>query len=725
MKKVLFVATVDSFIELFLLPYLKIFKEKGYEVHVATDTKKEIEYCDKKIQLSIKRSPFKFFNNYKAVRELEEVAKREQYEILHCHTPMGGVVARLAARKMRRHGTRVIYTAHGFHFYTGAPLHYWLMFYPVEKYLAKYTDTLITINLEDYNRARKKFGKRCRDIQYVPGVGVKMSRFTKKMSASDRTKYRKLLGFSEDDKIIMCNGRLDKNKNQGFLIRAMEKIVKKDPSYHLLLVGTDEIGGKYQKLALSLGLTEHVHFLGFHKDIPELLQISDVLVSVSKREGLPLNLIEAAFMGVPVVVSDCRGNRDICKSAGGTLVKQGDMERLVRGIMKACEGAANEKHNDTKVSMDQYTFAKVSEMMVKIYERKKRVLHVLASDRYSGAENVACTIISNLSDEYEMAYCSPDGPIRDILKERDISYYGLKKLNFKELKNVVFNYNPDIIHAHDFRASVIASRFGNSKMVISHIHKNDPKMKRISVWSLIYRYTVSKYEKIIWVSKEALQDSYFYSIMKEKSIVLKNVIDERYIKEKSGEYKLNKKYDLVFVGRLIGVKNPKRALRIILQIKEQREDVSLALIGDGYQNKMIHDLVTEYGLEKNVEMFGFKKNPYPIISNSKIMLITSRNEGLPMVILEAFCLGKPVISTKINGFERVIHNDENGYISDDNEKLVNKIIEYLDNKRYEMLSKKTGKIFSENNNIKEYIRILSEVYSGWSRSDEKGGAKHE
>ena len=319
-KKVLFVATVDSHIELFHLPFLKMFKEKGWETSVATESDKSIKYCDKKISIPIKRSPFKLISNLKAIRKLRKTIIEKKYDIIHCHTPMGGVVARMAARSARKNGTRVIYTAHGFHFYKGAPLHFWLMFYPVEWYLAKFTDTLITINNEDYERAKKKFGKRCKDIQYVPGVGVDPKKFEKKLSAKEKTSLRKKLGLKDSDKILICIGRLDKNKNQGLLIRAMCELTKTDLSYHLLLVGPDEINGAYHRLASRLGLDGNVHFLGFRKDIPELLQISDIAVSASKREGLPVNLIEAAMLGLPIVATNCRGNRDVCRESNGRLL---------------------------------------------------------------------------------------------------------------------------------------------------------------------------------------------------------------------------------------------------------------------------------------------------------------------------------------------------------------------------------------------------------------------
>ena len=361
-KKVLFIATVDSHIELFHLPFLKMFKDKGYEVSVATETDKPIKYCDKKIKLPIKRSPFKVISNFKAIRKLKKILADEKYEIVHCHTPVGGVVARMAAKKARKNGTRVIYTAHGFHFYKGAPMHFWMMFYPIEWYLAKFTDTLITINNEDFERAKKRFGKRCRDIQYVPGVGVDPKKFEKKLTKKEKAELRESLGLSMDDKVLICIGRLDKNKNQGFLIQVMKELLKKDDKYHLLLVGPDELNGKYQKLAKKLGVEKNVHFLGFRKDISELLQISDVATSVSIREGLGLNLIEALINNVPIVVSNNRGHRDIVNVRSGFIM--GDNRNEFADAVKKTE------QFDNKVSVNGgYLLSSVAEKMRGVYEK--------------------------------------------------------------------------------------------------------------------------------------------------------------------------------------------------------------------------------------------------------------------------------------------------------------------------------------------------------------------
>ena len=204
MRKVLFTATVDSHILHFHIPFLKYFHENGYEVHVATNGDDPIPYCDKKINIPFERNPFKF-NNIKSIGKLKKYIDNEHYDIIHTHTPMGAVVTRLAAVGSRKKGTRVIYTAHGFHFFKGAPLLNWLIFYPVEKFLSRYTDTLITINHEDYELAKSKF-KKCKDVQYVPGVGIDSKKFVSSMDDLEKNKLRDSLGLRPDDFVMAFEG---------------------------------------------------------------------------------------------------------------------------------------------------------------------------------------------------------------------------------------------------------------------------------------------------------------------------------------------------------------------------------------------------------------------------------------------------------------------------------------------------------------------------------------
>ena len=333
-NKVLFVATVDSHIELFHLPYLKMFKDKGYKVHVATESKKKIKYCDKKHQISIARSPFKL-RNLIAIRQLKKIVEKEHFDIIHCHTPMGGVVTRLAARKSRKRGTRVIYTAHGFHFYKGAPLKNWLLFYPVEKHLARYTDTIITINDEDYKLAKQKFKKRCHDIEYVPGVGIDEKKFEKRLIKKQKQRIRKSLKLKDDDFVMIYAAELSRRKNQMWLIKTVAPVLNQKPNFHLILAGADSMNGKCQKLVKDLGLKKQIHVLGFREDIADLIRISDVALSSSKQEGLPSSLIESACAGLPIIATDCRGNRDVVKKSRGFLIPQGDVKDFQNTIADA------------------------------------------------------------------------------------------------------------------------------------------------------------------------------------------------------------------------------------------------------------------------------------------------------------------------------------------------------------------------------------------------------
>lgn len=314
MKKVLFTATVDSHILNFHIPYLKLFKDNGYEVHVATNGNEKIPHCDKKHIISFERSPYKI-NNLRAIKQLKKVIETEKFDIIHCHTPMGSVVTRLASKKARKkYKTRVIYTAHGFHFYKGAPLLNWILFYPIEKWLTKYTDTLITINNEDYELAKKKFSKRCKDIQYVPGVGIDLNKFDKKKLNININEFKQALKLNKEDYIITCIARLDKNKNQKFLINVTNLLLKEKMDIHLLLVGSDEINGEYRKWVDLNKLNNNIHFLGHRDDIFEILSISDIIVSSSLREGLPINVIEAMACGKPIVSLKCRGINDLIEN---------------------------------------------------------------------------------------------------------------------------------------------------------------------------------------------------------------------------------------------------------------------------------------------------------------------------------------------------------------------------------------------------------------------------
>jgi glycosyltransferase EpsD len=313
MKKVLFVATVDTHIIAFHLPYIKWFKSKGWHVSVAANGCKDIDGVDEKVDLPIQRSPFDL-KNIIALFKLILLLNKNRYDIIHCHTPMGGVLARLAAIYAKKIGTKVIYTAHGFHFFKGAPIFNWIIYYPIENYLAKLTDVLITINEEDYQVAQK-FKTKLNYIAKVDGVGVDLSRFnpvSKAMKIQLRNKYL----FNNHDKLLIYIAEFNENKNQKLLIKATQKLIEDFPNIKLLLVGEGKQIDECKNLAKNSRLDECVLFLGFRNDVDQLLKLSDIAVSSSYREGLPVNVMEAMATGLPVVASKNRGHSELLGDKG-------------------------------------------------------------------------------------------------------------------------------------------------------------------------------------------------------------------------------------------------------------------------------------------------------------------------------------------------------------------------------------------------------------------------
>lgn len=370
-KKVLLTATVQSHICQFHRPLAEVLHAHGYEVHVAArDNLAEknglkLDFAEKVYDVPFSRSP-KSPDNLRAYRVLKKILEQEHYDVIHCNTPMGGIVTRLAAWKARKRGTKVFYTAHGFHFYKGAPRKNWLVFYPIEKLFARLTDTLITITHEDHALASEKFS--CR-VTHMHGVGVDEQRYHR-VSCEERAAVRRELGFENQQKILLCVGELLPNKNQAMAVRMMDIVRKTFPDALLLLAGNGPQRENLEQLTEELGLQKHVRFLGYCTELEKYQQAADVLVSCSKREGLPLNIVEAMLSGNPVVATQNRGHRELVKpEETGYLVKVHDTEAMAQAVLAllqderkcSCMGA------EAAAFAKQYGFATVKQALEEIY----------------------------------------------------------------------------------------------------------------------------------------------------------------------------------------------------------------------------------------------------------------------------------------------------------------------------------------------------------------------
>lgn len=366
-NKVLFCATVDYHFKAFHLPYLKWFKDQGWEVHVAAKGNLELPYVDQKYELPIHRSPFKL-QNLHAYQALKSIIQDNNYQIIHCHTPMGGVLTRLAARAARKRGTKVIYTAHGFHFCKGAPLLNWLLYYPIEKSLAHYTDCLITINEEDYRLAvGHKF--KAQKIEHVHGVGVDTERF-QPVEEERKRELREEYGYHHDDFLLFYAAEFNQNKNQQLLIHSLALIKDEVPQAKLLLAGEGALLEQCRILARELGVERMVHFLGYRKDIDQILPMCDVAVGSSLREGLPVNMMEAMACGLTVVATENRGHRELVKDLeNGHLVSPKDAESFATHLSKLSKSSKYRRrlgHGSVK-RVKSYSLLQVGKELEKIY----------------------------------------------------------------------------------------------------------------------------------------------------------------------------------------------------------------------------------------------------------------------------------------------------------------------------------------------------------------------
>lgn len=386
MKKALLITTVSGFVPQFEMNNVRLLQTMGYEVHYAAnyntpsygDDNHRLDHTGIiRHQIDFVRSPFKP-QNIHVYKELCSLMQSEQFDLIHCHTPMGGVIARLAAHAT--HTGPVIYTAHGFHFFKGASFINWLCYYPVEKFLSYYTDQQICINQEDYDLARQKFHAKHTD--YIPGIGIDLTRIVH-MNADEIAKKKEQLHLPGNQWIFLSSGEFIKRKNHETALRAFARLRQQRSDIHYAICGHGKLDSYLRNLVKELKIENNVSFLGYRTDMLEVLPCADVFVFPSFQEGLPIALLEAMATGLPIVCSDIRGSRDLMEKSGistpqYSYCKGGIMVSSADNVDAYCD-ALNQLLSDP-FKFDQMRAANISrandfsvshviEHMKKIYQR--------------------------------------------------------------------------------------------------------------------------------------------------------------------------------------------------------------------------------------------------------------------------------------------------------------------------------------------------------------------
>lgn len=379
MKNALIVTSISGFVPQFEMNDVKLLQKNGYTVHYASDFENPVysinqEKLEKEglilHHIDIKKSPKQLKMNIRALHQLKEIIVRENIQLIHCHNPMGGVIGRVAARGSKGR-PYVIYTAHGFHFYNGAPKKNWIFFYAVEKFLARNTNRLITINKEDYKRAKKFRLRRNGKVERIPGVGVDTIKFQKKEEL--RSRKRQELGIPENAFHIVSVGELNDNKNHAVIINAIVNIKEKDIYYSICGKGDRE--EMLQEMIQQYHLEHRVHLLGYRTDVEEVLQSADCFAFPSKREGLGIAAIEAMACGVPVIAADNRGTREYMQHGwNGIVCDREQPEQFAKAIKSLKRSLRRRKQMavNCRKTAERFSINATDKVMRRVYKEISR-----------------------------------------------------------------------------------------------------------------------------------------------------------------------------------------------------------------------------------------------------------------------------------------------------------------------------------------------------------------
>ena len=720
MKKVLFTATIDSHIHTFHIPYLKYFKQKGYEVHVATNDNTEMPFCDKKIVVPFARNLFKI-KNIIALRQLQKIINYEKYDIIHTHTLIGSIITRIATRSpIKKYNTKVIYTTYGFPFYKGAPKKDWLIYYPIEKKLSRYTDDLITINKEDYELAKNKFHT---NIHYIPGVGIESEKFDIKLSTFEQEKIRNLLGLKKDDFVIIYTAELNENKNQIMLIKAMKILVKKYPNIHLLLVGKDNYNGYYQNIVSKEKLNNNIHFLGYRTDIPKLLKISNLSVSSSLREGLPISIMEAMYVGLPIIGSNCRENRDLIKdNVNGFLIEPNDVDKFASTVEKIYKNKVNidlikENNKEKAKTYTLDNILKYYDNIYRKYEKANRIAY-LRSTSIINESRSSKEVETYIENNYLLTILCWDR--QQIIKKDEqlkekanlilfnvksgygngtkniIKYTRFQLWLYHNLKKERNNY--DVIHACDYDTAYIGYKIAKKyhKKLIYDIYDYYVSCHNLSYFKKIIEKKdiniINNADCVILCTEKRKEQ--INKAHPKNTIIIHNTPSLN-IKPSTKKFD-NQKIKICYVGIL-------QDDRLLLEISEQLKNnkkFELHIGGFGKYEDYFKELSLKY---KNIFFYGHMRyddvlkleNKCDILFATYNPIIPNHKYSAPNKIYEAMALGKPIIVCSNTGVDEIVMREKIGYVINYSAEEFVKVLNNISITTYKKMAEKTQKIYHE------------------------------
>lgn len=696
-RKALIITSVSGFVPQFEMENVKILQNMGYEVHYATNYNNPSYGEDNsrldgtgivRHQVDFTRAILPFRDIIKAYRQLVEIMKKERFALIHCHTPIAAVLGRMAAHKTDM--APVIYTAHGFHFFKGAPLLNWLLYYPAERYFARYTDAIITINEEDYIMAQKMKLREGGRVYKVNGVGIDYSRISS--NVSDRRGKRAELGIPDTAKVIISVGEINDNKNHITVCKAMKQL---DSDVHYIICGKGERQEEVAEYIHNNGLSDRVHMLHFRTDVTEIMKAADVFVMPSKREGLPVAMMEAMACGLPVIAMNIRGCRDLVDDGkGGILLEKNVPEEYADAIrrMFARDYRSMGAYNCKKA--EKYDKSHVKSQTEAIYAHyiPKVLLVTTVSGFVPQFEMGNVRILQEMGYEvhYATNYNMPaygndnsrldgTGIVRHQVDFHRSPYRMRENVKaYRQLRQVLCEDRYSLVHCHTPMGAALARLAAHNTHTAPVVYTAHGfhffTGAKVLNW-LVY-YTVEKIfahwtDVLITINQEdydrASKHFHMRKRMWHKGCVKKINgvgIDLEKYKDVQVDRAAKRKelgladddYVFVSVGELIHRKNHQIVIRALAQMKTDK-NVKYIICGQGALQQDLEELIQECGVEDKVKLLGYRTDVKEILKVSDCFIFPSKQEGLPVALMEAMASGIPVLCSKIRGNVDLINHE--------------------------------------------------------------------
>lgn len=543
---------------------------------------------------------------------------------------------------------------------------------------------------------------------YLLNNAIDVDKF--KYNEEIRNKKRKELNIKKNEIVIGHVGRFVNQKNHEFLIDIFNEIYKQNKNSILLLAGDGPLKIEIENKVKELGLEKNVQFLGQRNDIDELYQAMDAFVLPSLYEGLPVVGVEAQASGLPCFFSSNMTEEVNLLDSTKFIDLNHTSKYWADKILKEIKSFTR-KDMSLEITNGNFNIKTEARKLEDYYLKyNKNVLHIVNSKIYSGLEKVACDIITNPNYGYNGIYVTQYGPVVGILKERNINYELIKNVSRKEIKRVIKKYKPDIIHAHDFTASVISSMCKKDIKLIEHLHNNNPWLKSIGIKSFSFLYAGLRADKILTVSDSIEKEFIFSRFIKKKIICIGNPINTQEIISKIKDFRAEKKYDICCVARLTKAKNPFKFVEIIKELVKENPYIKAVWVGDGELKESVIEKIKYESLVNNIELVGFQKNPYIYMVESNVFLLTSDWEGFGLVVVEALTLGLPCVVSNVGGLKEIVDNKCGKLCVHDNDYII-EIKKLLSNiNYYEKKSKKALEKSKRLDNITQYINKINDIY---------------